>query len=477
MSLYAQRGVLKQFLKSRSIHESCSKAVEFPTKAHRFASPMRFSIGNKMSITLALQLFQVMRLGTAVLTGILLAKSSLTLSEIGTWELLLFMGSTFTFFWVNGLLQGLAPSHGALEEADQKSFFFNVFVLFCGISGLLFLVLVLGERFWVPILTNLKDLPYFKLYCGYLLLNLPSYPVEYIYLLQKKKWHIIAWGLASFGIYLLAFFVPLFAGLGLGISLKCLIVWSAIKLVWALRLVFESSRIEINFPACRHYLLFSFPLMLSGIVSNAMLLYDNWLVGWYYQDTSIFAIYRYGARELPLASALLIALSTSMIPRFVESQAIGMQELKAKTLRLMHLLFPLTMLLLCTSHWFFPRLFNPGFEGSAELFNIYLLALASRVLLPTPILLSKGESGVIFKVSLAELGIKLVLGFCFLHFWGLVGLAWSVVLSFWVEKIGLIYVLESKYAIRTKYWLAWNWYIFYTLGLGLVYGINLLVKF
>jgi hypothetical protein len=41
-----------------------------------------------------------MRLGAVVLTSILLAKSSLGIAEIGGYELLLYIGTTLTFFWV-----------------------------------------------------------------------------------------------------------------------------------------------------------------------------------------------------------------------------------------------------------------------------------------------------------------------------------------------------------------------------------------
>ena len=102
---------------------------------------MRFSIFPPLTTTLALQLFQVMRLGAAVLTGVLLAKSGLSTTEIGSWEMLLYIGTTFSFFWVNGLLQGIAPTYSKLGDEARKVFIFNQFLLFCGISLALFFLL------------------------------------------------------------------------------------------------------------------------------------------------------------------------------------------------------------------------------------------------------------------------------------------------------------------------------------------------
>jgi len=103
------------------------------------------------------------------------------------------------------------------------------------------------------------------------------------------------------------------------------------------------------------------------------------------------------------------------------------------------------------------------------LFNIYLLTLASRVLLPASIVLAKGDSRSIFWVSIVELCVKFVLGFVFLQTWGLPGLAFSVVLSFWVEKLGLIWVLEKRHGVKTGDWVDWKWYLGYGLALGAVF--------
>lgn len=425
----------------------------------------------KLTSTLALQLFQMMRLGAAVLTGILLAKSGLSTEEIGSWEMLLYLGTTFTFFWVNGLLQGMAPTHARLDEQERKVFIFNNFLLFSGIALALSAFLLLAEGWVAPALTGMADVPFFKLFCVYLLFNLPSFPVEYIYLLQQRPWHIVVWGALVFSLHIVAFFLPIWLGHGLEGGLWALILLSAVKFIWALGLALHHGLPRFDIRLLRQYLLFCAPLMLSSVVSNLMLLFDAWLVGWHFQDAGVFAIYRYGAREFPLATALVSALGTSMIPMLSASLSAGLATTRAKSLRLMHLLFPLTIVLLCSSNWLFPRVFNPDFAASAPLFNIYLLTLASRVLLPASIMLSKGDSKRIFQVSITELLLKVVLGFWFIHWWGLPGLAWSVVLSFWVEKLGLIWILEKKHQVRTADWLEWKWYLGYVALLFVAYWV------
>jgi O-antigen/teichoic acid export membrane protein len=188
------------------------------------------------------------------------------------------------------------------------------------------------------------------------------------------------------------------------------------------------------------------PLVLSSVVSNLMLLLDNWLVNWYYQDPAVFAVYRYGAREFPLVPALLFALGASLVPVIAENQALGLAELKRRTTGMMHVLFPMTALAMLTSDWWFPMVFNQNFRESAFLFNIYLLTLCSRVLLPYPLSCCQGAiAGAVFRITLLELAVKLILGLTFISFCGLPGLAFSVVLSsLGIRKAGLIWLLGEK---------------------------------
>jgi O-antigen/teichoic acid export membrane protein len=154
-----------------------------------------------------------------------------------------------------------------------------------------------------------------------------------------------------------------------------------------------------------------------------------------------------------------------MIPLLMHAPKEGLSELKTRTRRLMHFLFPVTIVLLFVTRPLFPVVFNPEFKESAALFNIYLLLTASRVLLPNAIVLARGFPAAILQVGVVELILKIVLGFAFIYTFGLHGLAWSVVLAFWMEKGALIWFLEKKQGLRTSEWLDVRWYVIYTMAL------------
>ena len=437
---------------------------------------LKSKIANHLVLTLtrALQFYQLLRLGSVIGASILLAKSGLSLADIGVYEALLYIGSVAAFFWANGLLQGIPPVYARLAESEQKAFIFNKFLVFSGISFLIFLTLWFGRQWVMPALTGLPVAPYFGWFCAYLFFNLATLPVEYLYLLREKPWALVGWGGVSFGLYMLVLFLPVYFGYGLEGGLMGLAALGALRFLWAVILVARLGTPAFRPDLIGHYLRFSAPLVLNLMVGNLVLLFDNWLVGWYFRDETVFAVFRYGSREFPLATALATALGTVMIARIATQPEAGLAELKSQTRRLFHLLFPLTILLLFLSKPLFPLVFNPAFAGSAPLFNIYLLLTASRVLLPNSIILANGRPRAILLVGLLELAVKVILGFWFIHWWGLPGVAWSAVAAFFVEKAGLIWYLEKRLDVRTGDWLDWRWYAGYVVAVGVAFAAAML---
>jgi O-antigen/teichoic acid export membrane protein len=420
-----------------------------------------------MTTTRALQLFQVLRQGAVILTSIALAKSQLSVAEIGVYETLLYIGTVLTFFWVNGLLQAMTPLFERQTTVGKKQFIFITFMLFNGISILLFLIMFGYRGLLMPLLQVKPDLPFYEIFCFYLLFNLPSFVVEYYYLLHKKAWHIAIWGLLVFSLHVLAVAIPVYAGFGLQGSMYALLLLSAGKWCWTAWLVKQYGKPKWDKKISKTYLDFAWPLTLNVLVGNLVVMFDAWLVGHYYADESIFAIFRYGSRELPLAQALATALGVALIPVLTKDLKQGLAELKSMSLRLMHFLFPLTIVLLFVSKPLFPLVFSPAFAESAVLFNIYLCITATRVLLPNSIMLSLHRPKIILQAGMVELMAKVMLGFLFIQWWGLIGVAWSAVLAFWVEKLILIWNLQAKQQIRIERWLPWRWYLFYVSALAL----------
>lgn len=424
-----------------------------------------------LSVAAALQVFQVLRLGAVVLGGVLLARSPVGMEAVGQFEAMLFAGAVAAFFWANGLLQGVIPQYHSLAAEERPVFLFQVFALFGLLSALVCGAFWAARAALLPALTGLPLAAGWGWFLLHLWAQLATLPLEHAYALRGRSRALLGWGVLSFGGYVAAVAFPAFSGWGLQGSVQALAALGLIRLLWcvvALRGVVRPSWRPLFW---RRYMRFSTPLVLNLMVGQAIVLFDSWLVGWYYGDEAVFALYRYGSRELPLALALASGLSTALTARIASEPAAGLAEMRREGVRLFHRVFPVSMALLVVSPWLFRTLFGPAFEPAAALFNIYLLLTISRVLLPNAIVLAYGHAHALLRVGLSELLLKVVTGFLFIHLWGLPGVAWSAVLSFFWEKMALTWYVRHRLGVAVGQWLDVRWFAVYSAALGLLWAL------
>jgi hypothetical protein len=418
---------------------------------------------------MAMQLFQVLRLTASVGSGILLAKSDLSLGDLGVYETQVYLGSFAVFLGVNGLLQAMTPIYSRLPDHEKPALLTASVGVFAMIGALLAGSLYAGATILVPLLTGLPIVPHLGWFCMWLFLNTAVLPVEIIYLLRQEPRHIIGWGVVSFGLHLVALAAPVWTGYGLEGSWQALAALGLVRACWMSGLLARYGGTAHFWSVSRAFLWFGMPLVANTLVGSAILLFDNWLVGQYYRSDAVFALYRYGSREFPLALALATALGMAMVPLLSTDLSAGLAELKRRTRRLMHVVFPVALLLMLSVHWWFPLVFNADLAAAARLFKIYLLLTATRVLLPNAIVLGLGKPAILLYVGLAELCLKVATGWLGLYFGDLEGLAWSAIGCFAFEKIALMLYLAQRIKIRTTEWLDIWWYAGYVAALVLGY--------
>lgn len=418
----------------------------------------------------ALQVFQILRQGAAILISILLAKSMLPTEEIGIFEMLTFIGTTVSFFWIAGLNQGMLPFFPKLNPTEKKQFIFNVFILFTTISLFVFTLLWFFEKNITRWLVGQETLPYFKWYIFYLLFYMPSFLVDYIYLLRNQPKKILIFGFVAFTLQVIVVIFPIFLGWGLEWSILGLTGLGIVRFVWLVFVVLSYGSFNWKGKLMLSYWKISFPLILYALLSGFPTVFDNWVVGWFYNDKSTFAIFRYGARELPLAIALANALSTAMIPEVVKDQELAFTQLKNRALKLYHILFPISIVLVLTSWWWFPILFNPDFVESAAIFNVFLLVIISRLIFPQTILIGLGKTNTILLISIFETMLNVVLSIWLVNIYGLVGIAFGTVIAYLFEKIAIVIYLHFKHNISVVKYTPVGWFAGYSfLLLGAYY--------
>lgn len=416
----------------------------------------------KLTNTKALQVFHLLRQGSMILTAVLLTKSNLELGEIGAYEILMYIGYTLSFWWVTGLVQGLLSHHPKLDRIGQKQLIFNAYLLFSGISLAIFLLVGVLQSPILFLLTGQSEIRYFSVFLVFMLLNFPTYLLENLMLLEDKPREIFWLGIFSFVGQLAAVLIPVYAGWEFRWSFIGLAIFAGLKHLWLLSNVWQQGVWQFRPDFVKTWVILSFPLVLYTVLGGFNVVFDNWLVNYHFQgDEAIFAIFRYGAQELPLTLALTNAFSTAMLPEVAKKLDTSLIAIKDKSRKLFHLLFPMSIILILTSHRVFPIIFNEAFIASVDIFNVYLLILISRLVFARPILVGLQANKEVLIISIIELIVNVAASFLLVQYFGLVGIAMGTLIAYTLEKILLCTYLYLRFGVPLQAYTDLRWFTAY----------------
>ena len=421
-----------------------------------------------------MQASALFRQGSAILISILLAKAALPKEGIGGYEQLLYLGYILTSFWVTGLMQALLSRYSKVEPGRQAVFLTNVAFVFSSIGTVLLLGFWWGRGWLVPALTGQGHLPFLLPFLLFLWLNLANFLLENFYLLWNRPAELFWFSGLTHGAQVVALVLPVWLGLGLSPGIWALAGVGGIRFLWLLFRLARFGEWGWEARAVQQWLSAGIPLVLYAGVGTLSLSFDPWLVNYHYNgDPDVFAVFRYGARELPLALAMAAAFGTAMLPEVSASRNKALPKMRRKALGLYHLLFPLTLALMVSSRYWFPWVFSSDFEASVGVFNVFLLILISRMLFPRTILIALGANRVVLYFSFLELGLNVVLGFLLVGPFGLVGVAWATLIAYTLDKLVLCFYLYRRFGIRPGQYTPLPWWAGYSLLLLVGYAFTL----
>jgi len=417
-----------------------------------------------------LQVFQVLRFVSFLIISIAFTKSTLSLKDIGDYELLLFIASTLSFFWVTGIIQSLLPLFNnnnsypfRKEQLNKKSpEIFNSFLILLFISALLALLgFFLKDS--IHVYKGGEQLPYANLLLLYILLSNPICLIEYIYLLYNKPTHILYYGMITFTLQVLVVVYPVIIGLGLITGIWGLLLITFLRFIWLIFLIRKFAVIRFSWPFIKEHISLAMPLVISTLLSGSAQYIDGILVSAKFPPEN-FAIFRFGAKEMPLLVTLASGLNNAMLSQFNSRLRLknSLLILKKKSLRLMHILFPISILLLFFSNDIFAAMFTKRFSHSADVFMVYLLLFVSRLLFPQTILIGLKKTKIVMMASMLEIIFNVGLTLLMIPTYGIVGVAVATVIIFLIEKIVLIIYNYYKLGIKPTEYISLQWYFIYS---------------
>jgi len=270
---------------------------------------------------------------------------------------------------------------------------------------------------------------------------------------------------------IMAVLLPVWTGYSILYSIAGLILLALLRNFYLLRLQSGFRYSSVNFNDLGSQLRFSLPLIVSLLLSGSAEYIDGFLVTSNFGPEA-FAIVRCRARELPLSMHLSAAMSTALVANLAAgpNDQGRLAVLKKESLRLMHLLFPASMILLLSSAKIYPFIFSESFRESAEIFNIYLLLIISRMLFPQTLVMAIGKSAIIFRLAIMEIVLNAGCSVLFMQYFGIRGIAFGTLFAFFAEKAGLCYYLYRKEGINPGSYVPLKWWTFYSAGLIILYA-------
>jgi Polysaccharide biosynthesis C-terminal domain/Polysaccharide biosynthesis protein len=426
-----------------------------------------------------LQLFQIMKPLIFLFISIALTKSHLTRKEIGQWEMFMFIAGILTFFWVTGIIQSLLPLYHRNKTFNkiggndiQKSpEIFNAFLLLSFFSVLIFIAGHALKNTFSSVYSAI-NIPYINLLLLYILLSSPVCLIEYIYLLNNRSYRIFQYGIYTYSAQLLLIIIPLIMGKDLIWSIYGLLAVTVIRWVWLITLLRRYTEMKISVEFMKEHLYLGMPLILTTLISGSAQYTDGVIVSAVYRDPGMFAWFRYGAKEFPLVLMLANGLSNAMLPEFSTRERMleSMAKIRVKSRRLMHFLFPATMVMMIFTRWIYPRMFNPDFEKSADVFLIYSLLIIPRLIFPQTIIIGRKKTNVTLIAAIIELLINIPLSLLMIK-WGynIVGVALSTFIVYFIGKAYLVGYLWVKMRIKPSEYIPLRLYLLYSSLIGLTF--------
>jgi O-antigen/teichoic acid export membrane protein len=419
----------------------------------------------KLSSHRSFLIYQIARFATSVGINIIMARSFLPLSDLGRFESFVFYASALSYFWLTGISQGLLsikPNENPNQLTKENIPFiaFVVAFLWSAAVAAIMAMCVLFSGNWI--LPGMLPADLFML-MAYMLIFPLGYLIEFILLLNQKNKALVVYALISTGITLILVALPSHAGLKVEYCIYGLFIVSVLKLAYLARILSEYSTISIQLSKFARFIKLCFPLVFSALIAGSATYIDGIIVSAFF-DTEVFAVFKFGSREFPLFLIVASAFSTSMIPRFSKYGATPgtLDELRKNSTRFIKWLFPTAILLLLSSKFVFQYVFDPRFEESHNIFDVYLLLIISRFIFPNTILVGLGKNNILLLVSCFELLANIVLSLVFVHYIGYIGVAYGTVVAFLIEKTLIVFYLHKWLNIKVSSYIPLKFLAIYT---------------
>jgi O-antigen/teichoic acid export membrane protein len=136
----------------------------------------------------------------------------------------------------------------------------------------------------------------------------------------------------------------------------------------------------------------------------------------------------------------------------------------------MHFLFPSAMIMMLLTRWIYPRMFNPEFQKSADIFLIYSLLIIPRLVFPQTIIVGRKKTHISLIAAILELLLNIPLSLLMIKWgYGLVGVALSTFIVYTIGKMFLVGYLWVRMNIKPIEYIPVKLFFIYTTLIAIIF--------
>jgi O-antigen/teichoic acid export membrane protein len=232
---------------------------------------------------------------------------------------------------------------------------------------------------------------------------------------------------------------------------------------------------KISADFMKEHLYLGIPLIITSLIAGSPQYIDGVIISSVYRDPGVFAQFRFGAKEFPLVLMLANGLSNALLPEFSTRERMkeSLEKIKAKSLQLMHILFPSAMLIMLFARWIYPVMFTGDYQRSADVFLVYSLMIIPRLVFPQTIIIGRKKTHIILIVGIMEVALNIPLSLLMLKWgYGIVGVAVSTFVVNLMTKLFLAAYVWLKMNIKPAEYIPLK---VYTLYFALISALFILI--
>lgn len=389
--------------------------------------------------------YQFVRLGSNIFLSVIFSRFFFESHQLSQYEAIILTISSFVFFWNAGFVRFFQSTYNNHDIQKHNQFIHQLLntSFIVGIFTALVFLLVIQTFDLLSLLISCK-----------IITSVVTNPLEYYNIAQKKYQKVFL--LINFYFFIFIFWtIYHYVNQHFDYMLVGWVVLDIIKLILLNNWFSYRWRI-LEKP----FFLSLIYLSLSAFLSGGVEYINSWLVKTYYSDLE-FIIYRYGAREIPFSALLAYGLSASLTAQ-IRNQKLPFNTVKNKITQLLHITFPITIVLLFVSKPLFQFLYGDTLLRSAKIFDIFLLLNISRVMIFDIFLLANQKHSFFLITSLIEILTVITISFIGINFhWKVEHMAFSIFIAYFVERVILAIKLKSL-NIKIEEFYPIQWWFFYT---------------